>query len=235
MDKVVFLVEGLVDSGDEMYFRVTDHSGDDMITKVVSYDELRNIINRAYLQTEVFCSVGEVPEGYIDGNVSTRGGGEVILYREPGKHVLFIRDEENSGMPMSFMIPFPGLLFRIRYGENGMVSGHVLCTMGSFSEVKDRYTKRALDGYMYPFGNVSGDGSVCMGNIKLSISSLKDTEKYVGLFLDGVTNNDYMSTKLCTVTDITDQVELAKRLEEEDQFPVEWLVPYKDEIKNWYL
>lgn len=235
MDKIVFLVEGIVDNGDEMYFRVTDHSEDDIVTKVVSYDELRDIINGSYVQKEVFCNVGEVPEGYIDGNVSTQGGGEVILYREPAKHVLFIKNGEDGGMPMSFMIPFPGLLFRIRYGENGHVSGRVLCTTGSLEEIKDRYVKRALDGYAYPFGNVSSDGAVCMGNIKLSIGCLKDAEKYVGLFLDGVTNNDYMSTKLCTVTDINNQLDLAKALDGKEQFPLEWLVPYKDEIRKWYL
>lgn len=76
--------------------------------------------------------------------------------------------------------------------------------------------------FRYPFGNVSSNGSICMGNILTKKLSFEKADEFMELFFSGVTNNDYYDK-----SNILPGYSLSKMinmLEKKKEFPKRWLV-----------
>lgn len=213
-----FQIDGLRDAADAMCFRFTTKKEEyPVITKVIGYETLMKILKESYREEEFWINMGKLPEGYIDGSKSATGKWRVKVYR-PAQTRAFMLKQDGVKMPLTFMIPWPALLFEI--DNNG--SGKVCIVKGTYEKVKKDYWAMRLKGYSYPFGNVSDSGGICMGNINRKVSRMEDTDGYVEAFYDGVTNFDYIASKK-GFTNGLGQMEALQRISKRKSFPYEWL------------
>ena len=83
---------------------------------------------------------------------------------------------------------------------------------------------------MYPFGNVSNAGDICMGNIRVEISGMAEALKYVEAFFNGITNRDYTDTS--RLKNGWGQMRFLGELQNMEHFPYELLVE-EDILENW--
>ncbi|AOZ97855.1 hypothetical protein [Butyrivibrio hungatei] len=112
-----------------------------------------------------------------------------------------------------YHVPFPRLVFKIRVSKGSVVA-------------KKCYALKNGDDktlYQYPFGNVSGSGHICTGNIK--IEGLDEAVcTFSEEFFLGKTNNDYYGDGTGRVKPACSQAKLLEKLEKLDVFPEKWLV-----------
>ena len=135
------------------------------------------------------------------------------VWEEPAKNRLLIL--KTALGDKHFHVPFPKLVFKITV-KNGQVTGKSCFAM------KDGSSKL----FKYPFGNVSPDGGICMGNI--SAKEMKCVSEFSDAFFMGVTNNDYYgSTGNGKVAVEFSQEQLLDKLSELKTFPDNFLVEYK--------
>jgi len=163
--------------------------------------------------------VGQLPSGYLDAVVSEKGFDSVTIY-VPAQIRAFLLGIGQK-MPLIFNIPMPPMVFRIK--SNGVnLHGDCCIVKGSYEEVYAQYHAGKLQGYYYPFGNVSDSGGICMGNIRVTMKSMCDASIFVDAFFDGITNHDYV-VRGSRVTVKKGQMELLKALHGKDKFPERWL------------
>ena len=213
--------ETKTDRRGQIYFNVTCDSKDgNSITKKLSYKQLLEVLSKSYNEDHIRLPVGNIPFGYIDSYVSNQKNGRVRIYLPAGKRVLFLNVGEK--VPKAFMVPMPPMMFDVSFGE-GRSHGYVRVVLGTYEEVKKAYYQGILTMYQYPFGNVDTSGSICMGNINVSVPTMDKAWDFVSAFFDGITNSDYVYGSSKVVPGIG-QAELLTQLSEMDEFPPEWLV-----------
>ena len=216
--KQEFLISGLRDAADKLYFRIT--AGVDegpKLTKTLNYEQLMKVLNESYREQDTWIDVGRLPEGYIDCTRSTSGKWRVRVYR-PEQTRAFMLKQEGVKMPLTFMIPWPSMFFEI--DSNG--HGNACIVKGSYEKVKADYWSGKLKGYSYPFGNINSYGGICMGNIGHKVSSMDDVDIFIEAFYDGVTNFDYIGSKKSFKNDLG-QMEALQKIQKRKSFPYTWL------------
>lgn len=122
----------------------------------------------------------------IRGNVlytcsNTKGDLGVVLEVPKGRHFF-------SAFDKSYMLPFPRLIIALALSKDGARKFFKI-----FSS-KDLSKNSTL--YLYPFGNVSKTGDVCMGSTSYDVDSAKnatfsDVQKVVDAFFSGKTSGHF--------------------------------------------
>lgn len=220
-DGVLFTIEGREDKAGNMYFKMyAKGKGNTGIIKTLTYEQMMEALSKNYQKEPVSIPIGKLPEGYLDA-VATEGGIKKVRIYVPAQKRVFLLRVSGQKMPMVFKIPMPPMVFNIEENSNGHFHGDCCIVEGCYEEVKKAYYDGELKGYLYPFGNVSDRGSICMGNIHISMDSLCDASIYVDAFFDGITNHDYVDES--RVSTGKGQMELLKDLNGKDEFPLTWL------------
>ncbi len=150
-----------------------------------------------------------VPEGYIDGYFAGPDT-YTCVWEVKGKRRQFVYDTRTgSDSSRHYSIPFPDLIFAVSVSKG--VRQSFYC-----------FARRKCDGRIcnYPFGNVSNEGSVCMGSI--ATKSVTPSRIEEDFFL-GVTNNDYYrGIDRCGME--WTQPRLLQELKGKEKYPDNWLV-----------
>lgn len=176
------------------------------------------------------CRIGEIPEGFYDGFVSSDGLSRGALIKVPmHKHQFVVKEDE---VRKSFYIPMPNLLYLLVCKGGKPTTFKVFC----FKEWNG--TKTRL--FYYPFGNVSTNGGICMGSISYTgfnnFASFTDFREYIEASLMGVTNGDYLDHKngkdMCRLSEEISQMDFCERLQKSNAevFPSELLL--EDSVHN---
>lgn len=114
-----------------------------------------------------------------------------------------------------YHIPFPDLIFKIRVNRGSIVDKQCFAVKEGDKSL-----------YQYPFGNVSNNGYICTGNIKVEGLS-EAVENFSEDFFLGKTNNDYYGDGKGRIKPACSQEKLLDKLEKLDAFPEKWLVKTK--------
>lgn len=196
--------------------------------KYLSYAQLLKLLDSSHTEEKVYVSPGRIAEGYIDSILCTDGGGSVRMY-VPAQPRVMLLDLHDKKLPRAFRIPMPPMLFQIEFGGRRL-GGKCCIVKGSYEEVKNRYYRKTLTGYQYPFGNVSNSAQICMGNIDYEVRAAIDAPKYVNAFFDGITDNDYLRGSRVKSGKL--QMEFLGFLEGKKEFPHGELVKLPENING---
>lgn len=185
-------------------FRVTMRDADaEVVSKVLSLENYLSLLGSSMKLEEAEDTVripkGKLPEGYIDG-VFARSGFTVV-WREKAKARLLIHSTGH------YQIPYPDLIFVL--GVKGGVIRRKYC----YAAVGEKL-------YRYPFGNVSRDGAICMGNIRVDVRGR--ISAFSEEFFLGETNGDYYRPGE-SIRPKWSQEKLLEHLAKRDYFPEKWL------------
>lgn len=193
----------VIDRTGNVLFRVTLTEDDgSVLTKTLApEDYLRLIQNNCTVKTE-YIHLGKLPKGYVDGAVAADDTFKVLLKVPASKRLLV----HTSG---HYEIPFPDLIFYFEVNKGTLKEKYVYALKGKIL-------------YHYPFGNVSTNGSICMGNISCKELSLATADEAIDSFFSGVTNNDYYYPKEKVTVSYSQQV-LLDKLSRLEEFPARWL------------
>ena len=156
--------------------------------------------------TPSWCSVGCLPEGYINAVI---GGADLQTFRValgfPGKERVVRHYEKLCMMPMPRTLMF------------------IEARGGRFTNMWI-YAVRS-DGVIcnFPTPNVYREGSVCWGsNERIAIESIQDCDKAVSIFFDSAFNHDLYSSDERRFKSFSEELVELKGMK---SFPDEWLVP----------
>jgi len=212
------------DSNGKLYFNVTVRKGEQEIYKVLNYEALCKFLQSSYREAEIpAIAVGAVPQGYLDSKVSPNNTGTVRILCM-GQKRPFYQAVMNRKIPKEWEIVYPSMIFEIEYGPGRVPRGRAFCVKGAEEEIrKAYYSDKGVKPFRYPFGNISSDGHMCMGNIRTQVPSMADVDVFLEAFWTGVTNTDYLQgEKVAAKADMT-QTELLMNCSE--GFPEEILMP----------
>ena len=175
--------------------------------------ENRSVDKREYLR------LGRLPCGYVDAVITDDPETfKVVLKFPPGMR------RYNYFGTREYVIPQPEMLAFVT------VEAGKLREMRVFSLAGDDKL------YHFPTANVYDTGKVCMGiTERPKMTSIKDAENAVSYFYGTEFNNDLYRPGV-TVPDLPEfcnQEGLLRALERISEYPSEWLVPTKIEVKQY--
>lgn len=222
------LIKGTEDATGGMFFNVTVGIGSEEKTKVLSYEGLCKFLQNSYREAEVpSVAVGRVPTGYLDAKVASDGTG-VVRVLMMGKRRPFYQYLVNRTVPKEWEIPYPSMIFEISYGPRRIPGGHAYCVKGTEEEIRNAYfSEKGVETFLYPFGNISSDGHMCMGNIHVEVPTLAEADLFLEAFWTGITNTDYLKGEKANVNVNLTQTELLMNCEKLGAFPEEMLIRSK--------
>lgn len=175
--------------------------------KTVSLTSFIEMLNKTQVKEKVYYKTGKLPEGYVNGAYGRDGAYIAVIHVPAKKRCL------NYYNSRHFFIPFPELYFCFDVSSNGTIS-HKYCYA---------YDGTSNTLSYYPFGNVSDDGNICMGNIACKAKNPKDLERVIDDFFMSVTNDDYFSSY--ELNPKWTQLQLLEQLEKskEEKYPKKFL------------
>ncbi len=197
--------------GDTLFSVKMEKDDGQLILKELELSSFLKLLDSSVVREETYLHIKKdfIPHGYIDGHfVSDRT--YTCVWEVKGKKRQLIYDPRTAdGSVKHHVLPFPDLVFGLSV-LNG-VRQSFYC-----------YAKKEGGSKLchYPFGNVSSNGSVCMGNISSKGITPLSTEED---FFLGVTNNDYYAgMEKCGMN--WSQTRLFEELAGKDKYPDNWLV-----------
>ncbi len=187
----------------------------EVITKSLSYDDYKLVVLESGKEKTAYVPVRKLPEGYISGALSTDEKTWKGLFFVPGAKRQFVSDNFN----MIAQIPYPSLVFAVSYSEGRPWMKEVYAVKAKSIDEIGEDTKL----YRYPYGNVSREGSICMGNI--SVPDLKITEigQFISAFFEGVDEGHYYTPGVMVKPKYSLGTLVSKAVQK-DVFPENWLV-----------
>lgn len=201
-------VETAPDRRGKVMFKVQFEYDDGKVSiKTLDYDSFMALMTKSAVE-ESYIPIGDIPSGYVDATFARYDTFRLIL-KAPAQKRLMIYSEGH------FWIPFPGCLFSINVYHGNLKE----ISLYSYTDTEITYSTKL---YRYPFGNVSADGRVCMGNIYLKDLSFNSADKVVDAFFSGKTNNDYYGDQ--NIKPKYSLSQLIHKLEKKETFPKRWLV-----------
>ena len=175
--------------------------------KTLDYETYLSILTKS-VRKDAYIHIGELPTGYQEAAYAGPETYKVFLSAAAQKRLMVYQGGH-------YWIPFPGCLFYLEVKKGAVCEKKIYC-----------YTDEALRDesrlFRYPFGNVSVNGSICMGNIGTKRLSFGEAGDFMELFFSGETNNDHYGKD-----HILPEYSLSKliqMLEKKRAFPKRWLV-----------
>lgn len=181
--------------------------GRSIIKKTIGFAHLIELLNLSCKSS--FTTIGELPVGYVNGRLAINAFTCLLLI--PGRKAIF------NHFGKDYLIPYPNLLFYFNC-KNGKLKDSKV-----FSIKDETYSDKTIL-YNYPFSNVYESGDICWGDsIFPKLSTMKDLENVVNIFLSSSNNNDLYS-KLKTNLNLSLD-KLLTQLDSENTFPTNILTP----------
>ena len=191
-------------------------------TKLLAIDDYLTLLGDAtFSNVKNHIRIGCLPDGFYDGSIASDDPSsfEIVLIKEAQKKAMTYGGRH-------WYIPFPRLVFYLSVSKGKITDRYCYA-------IKKDTTNEDTPVYLYPFGNVSPDGSICMGNVITNkLENISMAEKFIADFFMSETSNDYYDKKNQTGLS---QSELLYRLKDKEEFPEEWLTQVgtmKDVLKK---
>lgn len=204
-----FKARSVVDKGGNEFIEVTVKGDDGQeSTRTLTISDFLDAMGKSVRHETVMVPIksGFFPSDYLSLMFGDLEHYSCSFIVEPKKRVFVLSDGGH------YHIPYPKLLFQVSRSGYSM-EGHVFA-------LKSKGKSKTL--YAYPFGNVSTDGRICMGNIDLK--ELESVTDFTEEFFLGVTNGDYLEYGKARVKPSYTQNQLLEKLEKLDEFPDKWLI-----------
>lgn len=189
----------------------------DIIQRVMSLDDYATLIQGATKRkkTNAIFRIGEIPEQMVDGYISNCDGKLGGVFRFPAAFHQFVLAATGNERRRSYFLPMPNMVFSISAVSGTLRKFYCFC----YKEWNGQDTVL----YSYPFGNVSEDGSVCMGTINSPkngmIKTFEDLNNIIEESLCGVTNTDYLTDNMVRLACNVTQHTFCDSISNEKEFP----------------
>lgn len=216
MEKISTLQTNLVfDNLRQPYFKVTVGFADgQQLQKTLSFTDYKELIGIAVREEkEPYFSIPDLPQYYYRGGITAKEDTFWVSFFLPKG----VRQLGYSPTNEFFRITYPGLFFVISVNKGVVVQKHC------YAVADGTITENSLL-YKYPFGNVSQDGSICMGNCSTKIRDFKSSHEFVQSFLLGKDAGHYYSPGEMAKPKVPLR-DLFHLVMEKKDFPEEWLMP----------
>lgn len=195
-----------------------EFEGGRMIRKTISFEDYKKLLFNSEKEDITYFSVDH-PRYYYQGFASDQKGTfQVILTVPSGTH-MFVSEK----FKIATQLPYPALAFKLSF-RKGTCEDRSCYALDTDTPNNDS----AL--YRYPYGNVSHSGSICMGNISINCASIKDADKFVDAFFDGIDEGHYYEPGENTIP-VYKENQLVKKVLEKGSFPTQWLHPMTKPMK----
>lgn len=205
-----FTVKNVTDRLGNEFLKVMMTKTDGTVaTRTLTVDQFCKILRQSQEQSLDFNEWKKdfFPKDTLYAKIADYKNYDVVWAEKPGKRCFVYRDEH-------FFIPFPDLIFAISVRKGNVTS--------KYCYARKKSDKKGL--YKYPFGNVSSDGSICMGNI--SLKDIEHADDFAEEFYLGVTNDDYYQVGGKVKPKYT-QRQLLEKLSKLEAFPERWLIKHE--------
>lgn len=196
----------------------TEFEGGRMIRKTISFEDYKNLLFGSENKEVTYFSV-EHPRYYYQGYASDQKGTFKVILTVPSGQHMFVSEK----FKIAAQIPYPALAFKLSFGK-GICKERNCYALDTDTPTDDSVL------YRYPYGNVSHVGSICMGNISIKCASIKDADKFVDAFFEGVDEGHYYSAGENTIP-VYKEKQLVKKVMEIGSFPSQWLYPMTKPMK----
>ena len=205
------------DTFHQPFFRVLCTFEDDsQIQKTISFKDYQNLIcDGVKEQKEQYTEIFSLPKFFYKGGVTTKENNFWVSFFVPkGMHQWAC-----SATNEFLNIPYPNLFFVIEVNKGNVVQKNV------YAVADDVPTESSLL-YLYPYGNVSSDGNICMGNCITALDSISISDAFVEAFFLGKDAGHYYKGGIFVKPDVPLR-ELVSLVTKKHCFPTEWLMPSK--------
>ena len=205
---VNFVAKSVTDKGGNTFIEVTQTNDDgSSVVRTLDIDDFLDAMGKSVSKEVELIPIKKdfFPKDYLSLDFGNYSNYRCSFIVEPKKRVFVFSNGKH------YLIPYPRLLFQVSRQGQYRMNGKVFA-------IKSRGKKL----FQYPFGNVSADGHICMGNIDLE--NVQSIEDFAEEFFLGVTNSDYVGTS-SRVKPGYNQGQLLEKLVQLDEFPEKWLVP----------
>jgi len=194
--------------------------GGRVISKAISFEDYEKLLFGSKKEKTTYFSL-EQPKGFYSGYGSIQKGTfKVILYVPAGKHQFV-----STKMQIAEQLFYPALLFKIEYVDGRCVKKDCFALKSESEPCED------TELYCYPYGNVSSDGNICMGNIEVKIDNISQAYKFVDAFFEGIDEGHYYSPGNTVKPKLKQEV-LVRKVLNKKCFPNEWLMPANRKVKD---
>lgn len=183
----------------------------------VSLEDYFSVFKESIVDTRTcYRKIGLFPPGTLSVHETNDERTFNILLHVPAKKRMIFFYDSRTNQLTSQNVALPNLVFFIRV-VNGVAGGSLFAT-------DTAHIKADTKLYLYPLGNVFGDGKVCMGSIVVeNVACFTDAMRFVEAFFASETNND-LYTQSRTTLHMSSQQSLLNFLSEQETFSNSWLV-----------
>jgi hypothetical protein len=186
--------------------RIENEEGKTVSRRTLSWSDYFSFLGKTLVEKPHYAEVTpmQIPRGFLKGWFLDSENYTCIFKVDAKKRQFVLKGCGH------YMVPFPDMVFVIGINKGQVVEKKCFC-LGKDGETL----------FQYPFGNVSCDGGICMGNIDYRNLSLEEiTEEF---FL-GVTNNDYWEKGNHITDDTLSQQQFVEKVDGKDEIPQKYLI-----------
>lgn len=183
------------------------------ITKTVDLQNYLRLLGSSYEEKKTYLKIPKLPEGVVDCRITDEDDTFKVILEAPSMERQFIYSPTKEILS----VPYPRTLFFL-----GIKGGRVHYSY-AFCVKKDAKIAKDTPLYLYPYGHVSREGSICMGNTIPKIDNIEDSTKFVENFFMSENLGHYytedFSTQKCSL-----RILLTKAMKKK-KYPDSWLTP----------
>lgn len=215
-DKVIGLESRLIlDNFRRPFFHVKcSMKKGSVVQKTISLEDYRTMLGIVSREVkEKYILLPPLPQGYYCGGLGTKNGSFwVALHVPSGKHQYVVAHTNEV-----FHQPYPGLLFLLEAKKGNWVNQLVYA-------LADHEPTECSILYHYPYGHVSGRGSICMGSCIKKEANFSTAHSFVEeFFLGKDAGHSYGPGK--NAKPVIPLRELVLSVQKKGEFPIDWLIP----------
>lgn len=202
------------------FFKITaELENHQVISKTVSFDDYKALLFGAQKETVSFYHF-DLPQYFYKGALSNQKSSFKVILFVPAARRQFV----STNLQIATQIPYPNLLFYLDVRRRSCK--HKMCYALADTEPDSNSIL-----YNYPYGNVSTNGDICMGNIAVKLEDISKSDQFVTSFLEGIDEGHYYTPGVMAKPFVSEG-ELIQKVVQLDEFPQEWLVKSKSYNKK---
>ena len=184
------------------------------IQKTIKFSDYQRLIKSGIEEVkELYREVPSLPKYYYKGGITTENDTFWVSFFIP-------KSNHQMGFAATnefLYVPYPNLFFLLEVKKGTVIKKCV------YAVADDIPNDNSLL-FLYPYGNVSAEGSICMGNCITKLENLSMSNTFVDAFFLGKDAGHYYQRGKWAKPDVPlrDLISLA---EKKGVFPTEWLMP----------
>lgn len=203
------------DNFHQPFFRVVCGFKDgSQIQKTISFLDYQKLIKAGVKEVkELYREVPSLPKYFYKGGITTENNTFWVSFFVPkGNHQLLF-----SATNEFLSIPYPNLFFLLEVKKGTAMKK---CVYAVADDIPNDDSKL----YIYPYGNVSISGDICMGNCLTELENFSMSDRFIETFFLGKDAGHYYKSGQWAKPNVSLR-DLISLVEKKGIFPTEWLMP----------